>query len=508
MTRLRDGVGQVKNVRRMLAFVLVWLTFVSTVPALAQDQDDEEPDPANGAAIYAARCANCHGPLGLGDGELAANLPNRPPAIGSAEYLATADVLSMAQTIYNGRIEQGMPGFGEGNNSTPLTEQEIFDVVAGLSLLDQMNRPIANAQVVGQAVNGSTGELLAEGTVTLQAFTAELEEGGIFTTDILPDGSFIFELSSMPPNWFYRTSVHFDGLDFTSRISRLTPLETEATLNVAVFEQTADDAGIRVWQHQSLVDFAPDAVQVAEIYLFSNTERSVYVGDGEGTVQVPIPADAKDVIFLQGFGSAESFTPIEEPLVEGEIWRPNLPILPGDGTLQLLIRYTLPFEPGMTIRHPVPYPVDFIELILPDTGVLLAAEPDSGWRPEELTTGSDGDAETRLRYSRPPMPPDSDLTFTLSGFPSIVLDANGNRVVQRDDVSEMLIGMVVLIIVAAAVAITGYSWHQQPPPESGQQELVRRIAALDLAHSEKTISKRAWKQRRTDLMNQLKSIWQ
>lgn len=159
----------------------------------------------------------------------------------------------------------------------------------------------------------------------------------------------------------------------------------------------------------------------------------------------------------------------------------------------------------MSISHPFPYPTDFIELIIPDTGVTIDTEVD--WRPEEPTTGNDGESESRLRYSRSPLPPNSNFTFTLKGFPTLVLDADGNRIQQRDEVSELLIGSVALIIVAAIVVITGYSWSQQPAPESNQQELVRRIAALDLAHDEKTISKRVWRQKRSELLNQLKSIW-
>ena len=75
-------------VRRVLPFVAILILSLNVSSAFAQDA---EPDPANGATIYAARCANCHGPLGLGDGELAPNLPNPPSAIGSAEFLATAD---------------------------------------------------------------------------------------------------------------------------------------------------------------------------------------------------------------------------------------------------------------------------------------------------------------------------------------------------------------------------------------------------------------------------------
>lgn len=490
---------------RNLAILATVFALFSTHPAQAQEQP--EPDPVNGAAIFAARCANCHGPLGLGDGELAPSLPNPPTAIANPEFLAANDSFSIAQTIWNGRVENGMPGFGEGNNSNPLTEQEVFDVVAALSVLPVMNEPIPAARIIGQVGNGTVGELFDGGTITLEAFTPEFELGGTFTTDIQADGSYLFDLSDLPPNWFYRTFVTYSGLDFASNVGRLTPFETETTLNVIVFEPTTDDKGIRVWQHQTLVDFGPETVQVAEIYLFSNTEPTVYIGDSleSGTVQIPVPAGAENVIFLQGFGDASNFAPIEEPTVIDNVWRPKLDILPGEGTLQLLMRYVLPYEPGMTISHPLPYPTDFIELAIPDTGATISTE--TNWRPEETTDGLDGQIDVRLRFSQPPLPPDSTWTFTITGFPSIVLDEEGNRIQQRDEVSETLIGMVVLVIVAAIVALTGYSWTQQQPVESDREALLKRIAALDLAYQEKTLSKRIWSQKRQELLNQLKSIW-
>ncbi len=493
------------NKKRLVVLLTILASLMVIQPLQAQELP--EPDPINGAAIYAARCANCHGPMGLGDGELAPNLPNPPTAIGNPDFLAANEAFDIAQVVYNGRVQNGMPGFGNENNSDPLTDQEIFDVVAALSILPQMNQPIPAARIFGQVGNGSQGELLTEGIVMLETFTADFEPSGTFSTDILADGSYSFELSDLPPNWLYRTFVSYNGLDFGSNVGRLTPFETEATLNVIVFDTTTDDSGIRVSQHQTLVDFGPGNVQIAEIYLLSNSEPLVYIGDSleSGTVQIPVPDGAENVIFLQGFGGAENFAPVENPAVENNIWRPKLDVLPGEATLQLLIRYTLPFEPGMTIGHPMPYPTDFIELAIPNTGAAVSTEVD--WRPEEPTAGLDGQADQRLRFSRSPMPPESTWAFRLVGFPNLVIDADGNRIQQRDEVSEMLIGAVVLVVVGAIVAITGYSWTQQPPAASDQEALTRRIAALDLAYDEKTISKRAWSQKRADLLGQLKSVW-
>ncbi|MEM8861853.1 MAG: cytochrome c, partial [Chloroflexota bacterium] len=125
-----------RRLRWMLLIGVFCLWLGNTEAVNAQD---DEPDPVNGATIYAARCANCHGSLGLGDGELAANLPNPPTAIGDPEYWADKDPFSIAQVIYNGNLANGMPGFGPDVNSDPLTPEEIFDIVAGLEILPQMN---------------------------------------------------------------------------------------------------------------------------------------------------------------------------------------------------------------------------------------------------------------------------------------------------------------------------------------------------------------------------------
>ena len=132
----------------------------------------------------------------------------------------------------------------------------------------------------------------------------------------------------------------------------------------------------------------------------------------------------------------------------------------------------------MTVSHPLPYPTDFIELAIPDTGAAISTEVD--WRPEEPTIGLDGETDPRLRFSRSPMPPDSEWSFRITGFPNLVIDSDGNRIQQRDEVSEMLIGAVVLVIVGAIVAITGYSWTQQPPAETDQESLTRRTRHLIL----------------------------
>lgn len=73
---------------------------------------------ARGAALFARHCAACHGPLGSGDGTLAAELPRRPRdlARGAIRTRSTRGVVTAAElfrTITSGAAEYGMPGFAK-----------------------------------------------------------------------------------------------------------------------------------------------------------------------------------------------------------------------------------------------------------------------------------------------------------------------------------------------------------------------------------------------------------
>jgi mono/diheme cytochrome c family protein len=81
-------------------------------------------DPTAGQAIYAEKCAACHGPLGMGDGEQAAGLPVPVPALATAPLVEAARPLDWYQTVSQGRMERFMPGFSS------LDRQQKWDVLS------------------------------------------------------------------------------------------------------------------------------------------------------------------------------------------------------------------------------------------------------------------------------------------------------------------------------------------------------------------------------------------
>ena len=83
-----------------------------------------QPDPAAGEAIYAERCAPCHGEGGQGDGEQAGQLPVPPAALADLSLAAGSSPADWYLVVTEGRIDQFMPPFAS------LTDQQRWDVVA------------------------------------------------------------------------------------------------------------------------------------------------------------------------------------------------------------------------------------------------------------------------------------------------------------------------------------------------------------------------------------------
>lgn len=81
-------------------------------------------NPADGAPIYAEKCAPCHGPGGQGDGPQAAQLPNPATAIGSPEVARAATPANWYTQVTKGNLERFMPPFAS------LSDRERWDVVA------------------------------------------------------------------------------------------------------------------------------------------------------------------------------------------------------------------------------------------------------------------------------------------------------------------------------------------------------------------------------------------
>lgn len=552
------------------------------------------PDAESGLKTFGSRCANCHGATGQGDGELAANLPNPPRVFADPAFRLTAVPSDLFDTISQGRVQKGMPPFGD-ETSNPIREDERWNLIAALysfstppesltqgqavyeatcaschgpdgrgvgpltppdltrldywfvhsnqqvmsqtvasathnfslsdadltavvdyartfsyAYIDPLAppEPIATARISGTAVNASSNALLTSGNVFLRAFTTDLEPTLILTGTVGSDGRYQFDLTDIPPDLVYMITINYNGVTFNSTPGQITRQQTALDLPVSVYEQTSDPQGIQISQLHVLLTFSAGLVQVNELYIVDNTGTAVFMGEAgqpaSGTFLLNLPAGAQNVSFQRGFNSVDSYIPAKEVIQTATGWADTLPVKPGRATLNLVVTYDLPYEDGLTLAHPLPYPTAKTDVIFPAVGVSLAGSDWTSAGTQQLSGG------TYAGYTG--VPSGGRLNFTLNGRPELVTDTEGNTLLVRNQTSELVIGGLALIL--SLVVVAGMMWLGQTTPQPASiadsaqiNALLQEIADLDTAHENGAVDKAAYGRRRADLKNQLIALW-
>lgn len=118
----------------------------TAVVNFAQGVPPIRPSAAEGAALYAAHCADCHGPTGNGGGPMTPQLPGPVPDFSSPDLVRTTSPQAWFQKITEGNLEQLMPPFGDS-----LSEIERWDLVAFLHTLSTPPTQIDQGRVVYEA---------------------------------------------------------------------------------------------------------------------------------------------------------------------------------------------------------------------------------------------------------------------------------------------------------------------------------------------------------------------
>jgi len=106
---------------------------------------ERAPSIANGAAIYAVKCAACHGETGLGDGPQGIQLGVTVPAFALPEIARPLSPAQMYTTVTRGVIERYMPPFAS------LNDQERWDVVAYITSLHTTAEEIQKGKKIFEA---------------------------------------------------------------------------------------------------------------------------------------------------------------------------------------------------------------------------------------------------------------------------------------------------------------------------------------------------------------------
>ncbi len=136
----------------------------------AQAPDPNLPRGAayRGARIFSERCVRCHGPLGKGDGPMAAQVPVRIADFTDPAFAENRSPQAIFDVIRNGRIENLMPPWKD-----TLSEDEIWDATAfvwSLHLGDMdFNASAVQYQSLCATCHGAQGEGNAQTPALAQA---------------------------------------------------------------------------------------------------------------------------------------------------------------------------------------------------------------------------------------------------------------------------------------------------------------------------------------------------
>jgi mono/diheme cytochrome c family protein len=466
-----------------------------------------------GQQVWEASCQSCHGADGTqGDVDLSA-----------PSYWAVRSNLDVLETVMGAEIPE--------HQGLSLAEEEVavaVDYARTLSYLysdvSLAFAPIETAVISGTVTNQTTGEPLPAGsTVELTGFTEELEPLVIEEGELEAGGTYHFELSEVEPNLIFVVTTEYNEVSFASNPGRLDRDNPQLALPLAVYERTDDASAVSIGDLTIILEFTEDGLQVSELYQFSQEANAVYVGpQGEpqqGTVRVMVPEGASTPAFSRSFGGVESFVPAQDMVPVDGGWADISPLRPGEGTLSLLVRYSMPYDRGLAFSHPLAYPVDSASLFMPDVGVSLSGS--GGW--QERGSQQMGEAGDYVAYSTAGIGAGEPLQFELQGLPRRVMTPEG-MVAVRDDVTELLLGGGVLLLVLVAGGFTLLQWRKEskapvaepaadgdgstgPPTGRSKEELLYKLATLDDGYEAGHIAEDEYRQKRQALKAELVAIW-
>jgi hypothetical protein len=297
-----------------------------------------------------------------------------------------------------------------------------------------------------------------------------------------------------------------------------------------VYDTTSDPSVIAIDRLHMILTFAEGRLMVSELYVYTNLATAVFVGESgdfdEGTVEVGLPTGAENVSFQRGFGtSLDSFIPATEFIQTDTGWADTVPLRPGSGSLNLLVSYDLPYDDGLMLAHPLPYPVTSASAIMANAGVDVT---DESWVSQGAQSTGSG---SFVSYINTELANADALNLTLDGRPTQITDAAGNALPVRNQTTELIVGGVALAAMLAVGFFLVQRWRtspvgqtdsvtiSQPPavapprkpaPSSSDDKtaLLQAIAELDEAYEAGEIEEEAYQQQRRELKSRLTAVWQ
>lgn len=489
-----------------------------------------------GAELYQANCAQCHGIRGKGDGPDAASLSKPPADLSDQSFMAEKSEADFFQAMAEG-IAPDMPAFDE-----TLTEEQLWSLAAYVRTLtftpseigpiavevspspeaaadEQTTQtaevPVPTAaegaqelgKVTGEVINESSGEIPVDVTLTLHGFD-HMQSVISQTTTLGADGVFFFEDVETSPELAYVVTLDYGQATYGSDIGIFEEGVSELYLPVEIYETTTDTSILAVDRMHLFFEFLDEeTVRVIELYIISNPTNETLVAAEEGgtTVSFTVPEGATNLEIQDGVLG-------ERYISTSDGFGDTIAVRPGAGTYEILYAYEMPYDRKLDLVHPLLYPVDAVVILIPDDGVRVKGEMlrDDGTR--------DVQGMPYHLYSGGGLQAGDDLQLTLSGRPTA---SNPSLV------SGSSTGLIIGSVVFGVALIVGGLWlfsrtrreerddeadediTPEAEPDLATEDvdtLMDAIIALDDLYREGQLPEEAYRQRRAELKARLAEL--
>lgn len=465
-----------------------------------------EADLTQAAILYQTDCAQCHGKNGEGHATdpVGPSLNGAPMLSQSDSALREAILADTHPTLDN------------------IVADDITLAMAGaraFSLGFSENTPSlsGNGAITVSISNGTTGEIMPALPVRLVIFESEsfsdIQEG-------VSDDNGQLAWNDLPTDstWAYIVEVIYNNVPYDSNLIQFDPGSTSVEVPIQVYESGASLADIRISRAHWVVSFVtPNQVDIGELYALTNTGNRVYIGEGGPDVMPPqvlrfvFPENATN-LGVEGGDTSNRY------LIQGNEIIDTLPFAPGNR--QILFRYTLPVTEGeVTLAHPLTYPIDYLNLLVPEVGVKVDA---LAWTAEDtiqtqtgnylnyvITEQSAGASPAAVISGIKPDMVDTGVTSEQGGHQ--VMDANATPGISGYPFLPWLIALLSAILLLAGTLFIVR--RQQALAEAlpqiqtrMQEDLLEQIADLDDDFEEGRLSRSDYEEQRQLLKSQLAAL--
>jgi hypothetical protein len=334
------------------------------------------------------------------------------------------------------------------------------------------------------------------------------------------DGAFEFTDLAVDEGIVYLASTPYGGIRYSSPVVTLSAEQPAAETDIVVYETTDDASGLAVDRMHWIVDAQPGGLVVGQIYSFGNQADRTFLGapvegaDQPVTVAMYVPDGAEAIEFENG-ALGERFLQVGNWVYD------TTPVVPGEGTRQVIIRYVLPYAGrSLDLAQEFRYPVQTMNLLIADLPELEVAAPGL-----EFASTEDLQGRPYQLWRTAGQVPDQ-LQVSLSGL----LEAGdvdpralemGGAVAAASTASAALLEPWVVWFLGGLLVVTFggvllWSYRQGLVAASEQardlrqqrETLLRRIAHLDDLHAVGEMNGETWRKERASLKAQLLDVSQ